>query len=76
MFKCIECEEESDGGEYEVAGDGPLCSECHEEHKCRSCWGRGDYAVMRNAAGELDYLRGQPTGQRATCDRCHGEGYR
>jgi len=76
MIICIGCEVEIDGEEYEVSGEGPFCYECRREHQCRSCWGRGDYSVMRDQYGRLDYIRGEPTGERATCDRCHGEGYR
>jgi len=36
---------------------------------------RGDYAEMRDSTGRLDYLHGNPTGRRLTCQSCKGKGW-
>lgn len=77
MKTCFDCEEVTDADEEldDFQGD-PICAECKREHKCTSCYGSGTYSICRNERGDLDYIRGRPTGEKATCDMCKGEGYR
>lgn len=75
MFKCEDCETEVDEEPCEVQGHTPICYECKREYLCKSCYGSGQYSICRDAQGRLDYLHGQPTGEKATCSHCQGEGY-
>ena len=59
--------------------ENDFCEVCLEEHRhCVDCGGSGvvEWNVLRNKAGELDYLHGQPTGekQRGPCRRCDETG--
>lgn len=54
-----------------------FCIECLESHThCSDCGGTGvkTIKVMRNAAGELDFLHGVLTGEtyQEPCRRCEG----
>lgn len=56
-----------------------FCGDCLEEHRhCIDCGGTGirECNVLRNSAGELDYLHGKPTGEihREPCRRCEETG--
>ena len=42
---------------------------------CNNCGGSGRYRVLRDEAGNIDYIRGTFTGEITDCDRCHGEGW-
>lgn len=76
---CVECDQRTGHTEEDIldVGDlGPLCEECFAEHKCRTCWGEGEYRVLRDPiTRQLDYIRGVWAGEMATCDRCEGYGY-
>jgi len=65
---CAWCKE-NEGSEEEP------CQECKREMVCGTCNGAGDYAEMRDSTGRLDYLHGNPTGRRLTCQRCEGKGW-
>jgi len=73
--QCEDCGVSGDEEDLEEFGDSLLCHECKREYKCRSCWGRGTYPIRRDPQGRLDYIRGKSTGEIATCNQCHGEGY-
>jgi hypothetical protein len=55
-----------------------VCEECHKElereYRCRDCDGIGTVDLWRDKHGNIDYLRGQPSGHRICCQRCKGEG--
>lgn len=54
---------------------GPFCEDCWKDLLCTRCDGEGEIRVLRNARGEVDYLRGSATDERAPCDCCGGKGY-
>lgn len=77
MTTCFECEKITDADEAlrEFQGE-PICAECLREHMCMSCYGRGKVGICRNERGEIDYINGRQTGEKVTCNMCHGDGYR
>lgn len=77
---CALCQEKEAKEDCHVC-ENMFCADCLEEHQhCIDCNGAGvrEYNVMRNAAGELDYLHGQPTGEKEKelCRRCEETGLR
>ena len=54
---------------------GPLCEECHDDHKCSACYGEGDVNELVNRAGHVDYVDGSPSGRKVMCSVCNGKGY-
>ena len=76
--KCAMCQEK-EAVEDCHACENVFCEDCLEEHRhCIDCGGTGvrEWNVMRNPQGELDYLHGQPTGEkgRGPCRRCEETG--
>lgn len=77
MKTCFYCEEVTEDVEELTETVGELaCSQCRSDMKCMSCYGTGEYSVCRNEQGQLDYIRGRPTSEKAKCTICQGEGYR
>ena len=56
--------------------DVTVHQDCERDNRCRNCDATGQVNVCRDENGEVDYVRGRPTGELAACDSCHGEGYR
>lgn len=76
--KCAWCEEKEATEDCEICGN-VFCVACSEEHRhCIDCFGSGvvKWNVLRNEAGELDYLDGKPTGEKgiSPCRRCEETG--
>ena len=77
MPECAICEKAATEHCEDCGND--FCPECLEAHEhCPNCSGQGEYqyAVLRDADGNLDYLHGKPTGESGTaiCRRCDQTG--
>lgn len=80
MEICAECLEQN-VPEYCDICNNFFCEECIEQHQhCLDCNGSGikEWNVMRNPAGELDYLHGKLTDEihSEACRRCERTGLR
>ena len=80
MKECALCQE-AEATEICNTCENELCWECNEDHQhCVTCGGSGvdTWNVMRNSAGEYDYLHGELTGEteNAPCRRCEETGLR
>ncbi|MGU9981491.1 hypothetical protein ACJ4V0_15760 [Phreatobacter sp. HK31-P] len=58
-----------------IQGNGPFCDDCFGERACSLCAGDGHVPALRDAAGNLDFISGRPTGEHIECQVCQGEGY-
>ena len=77
-MNCAWCEELEATETCDICGND-FCENCIDDHRhCINCGGTGEqvWNVMRNSAGEPDYLHGEPTGETGSepCRRCDQTG--
>ena len=80
LQKCFLCDQPtgkcSEDSLQTESGHGPFCEGCWNESACKSCETIGTVLVKRNSRGEIDYISGKVSGERADCSMCNGMGYK